>query len=259
MHAHFSTHVYARHSHDAYSFGFTEAGAQRFSCRGGAHTSAAGLLMAFNPDDPHDGRAAADLGYQYRMVHIGPELVREVLSDATGGRGSMPLFTAPVLHDPRLRGTLLRLHTALAGGADPLVRDERLTAAVTAMVRRGASGPVRVAPEAPGGARARAARRARDLLRERCGDQVPAQELADAAGLSRFALYRAFRAEYGMTPSDYQRLLRLRRGRELLAGGVTAAEAAVEAGFADQPHFHRWFVRCYGVTPGTYQRAARTR
>ncbi|MGW7366582.1 AraC family transcriptional regulator [Streptomyces sp. NPDC054841] len=254
MHAHFSTHVYARHSHDAYSFGFTEAGAQRFSCRGGAHTSAAGLLMAFNPDDPHDGRAAAELGYQYRMVHIGPELVRDVLADATGGRGAMPLFTAPVLHDPVLRGTLLRLHTALAGAADPLVRDERLTAAVTAMVRRGASGTVRV-PDAPGGSRARAARRARDLLRERYAEQIPAQWLADAAGLSRFALYRAFRAEYGMTPSDYQRLLRLRRGRELLAGGVTAAEVAAVTGFADQSHFHRWFVRYYGLTPGTYQRA----
>ncbi|MFE7772738.1 AraC family ligand binding domain-containing protein [Streptomyces sp. NPDC057445] len=255
MHAHFHRHVYARHSHDAYSFGFTEAGAQRFSCRGGAHTSAAGLLMAFNPDDPHDGRAAADLGYRYRMVHIGPELVRDVLADATAGHGTLPLFTAPVLHDPVLRGSLMRLHTALAGGADPLVRDERLAAAVTAMVRRGASGAVRVTDVA-GGARSRAARRARELLRERYEEQVPAQWLADAAGLSRFALYRAFRAEYGMTPSDYQRLLRLRRGRELLAGGATAAQAAVESGFADQPHFHRWFMRYYGVTPGAYRRAA---
>ncbi len=27
--------------------------------------------MAFNPDEVHDGRAAAELGYRYRIVHIG--------------------------------------------------------------------------------------------------------------------------------------------------------------------------------------------
>lgn len=57
MHAHFVRHVYHRHSHETYSFGVTEDGAQRFTCRGAAHTSAAGMVMAFNPDDPQIGRA----------------------------------------------------------------------------------------------------------------------------------------------------------------------------------------------------------
>jgi hypothetical protein len=33
MHAHFTKHVYHRHSHESYSFGVTEAGAQAFTCR----------------------------------------------------------------------------------------------------------------------------------------------------------------------------------------------------------------------------------
>lgn len=57
MHAHFERHVYHRHSHESYSFGVTESGAQSFTCRGGAYTSATGMVMAFNPDDPHDGHA----------------------------------------------------------------------------------------------------------------------------------------------------------------------------------------------------------
>ena len=58
MHAHFRGHVYHRHSHDTYSFGVTESGAQAFTCRGAGHVSAAGMVMAFNPDDPHDGHTA---------------------------------------------------------------------------------------------------------------------------------------------------------------------------------------------------------
>ena len=57
MHAHFSSHVYHRHSHESYSFGVTEDGAQAFKCRGSLRTSAAGMVMALNPDDPHDGHA----------------------------------------------------------------------------------------------------------------------------------------------------------------------------------------------------------
>src|SRR5947207_2272996 len=34
LHAHYTTHVYDRHSHDAYVFGVTLEGVQAFNCRG---------------------------------------------------------------------------------------------------------------------------------------------------------------------------------------------------------------------------------
>lgn len=257
MHAHFVRHTFHPHSHDAYSFAVTETGAQRFTCRGAGHTSAAGMVMAFNPDDPHDGESAVELGFTYRIMHIGPDVVRAVLDDVTDGRGALPLFDRPVVDDPVLARALRRLHPALVGDADPLVREERLTAAVEAMVRRNAAGAGAAGARVlPPGVQARAARRVRDLLMADHDRPLTAQELADAAGCSRFALYRAFRTEYGMAPSDFQRLLRLRRARALLVEGRPTAEAATVAGFADQAHFHRWFVRCFGVTPGAFRRAA---
>jgi len=86
MHAHFQRHAYHRHSHETYSFGVTEDGVQSFNCRGSARASAAGMIMAFNPDDPHDGQARDELGFTYRIVHVGPELVTGVLGDITARR-----------------------------------------------------------------------------------------------------------------------------------------------------------------------------
>ncbi|MFJ2772717.1 AraC family ligand binding domain-containing protein [Streptomyces sp. NPDC087300] len=258
MHAHFLDHVYPPHSHDTYSFGITDAGAQRFRCRGASHTSGAGMVMALNPDEAHDGQAAAEVGYQYRIVHIGPSVVREVVADATQGRSAaLPLFVQPVLTDPVLTSALAALHAALAGGADPLVRDERLVAAVTALTRRGAASALPAARELTptDHARGQAARRARALLDETYREPVSAERLAEAAGCSRFALYRAFRATYGLAPSEYQRQLRLRRARALLRTGSTPADAAADAGFADQAHFGRWFHRVYGITPGAFRSA----
>ena len=68
-------------------------------------------------------------------------------------------------------------------------------------------------------------------------------------------MHRAFTHVYGMSPGDYQRQLRLREARSLIAAGRPISEAAAVAGFADQSHLSRWFIRYYGVTPGRYQRA----
>jgi AraC-like DNA-binding protein len=262
MHAHFERHVYHRHSHETYSLGVTDVGAQSFTCRGAAYTSAAGMVMAFNPDDPHDGQATDGFGFTYRMIHIGPELVSAVLADAAGRPVGLPLFAEPVLSDPVLAARLRRLHVALLGDATALRRDELLAGVVLAAARApGASprpaGRPAAAPAEAGPADARrVARRARDLIAGRYRDDLTADDLAAVTGRSRFAVHRAFTRAYGMPPSDYQRQLRLREARALIAAGTPISEAAALAGFADQSHLSRWFVRYYGVTPGRFQHAA---
>jgi AraC-like DNA-binding protein len=254
MHAHFTSHVYHRHSHESYSFGVTETGAQAFTCRHGRHVSARGMVMAFNPDDPHDGHAAVDDGFTYRMVHIGPEF----LASLTGT--PLPLFRSPVIEDPVMAASVRRLHRALTGRASELERYERLAGTARLLVRH-ASGRE---PAWRGADRRvadrRVAARIRELIQDSAGDpgggELTADHLAAAAGCSRYAAYRAFRQAYGLAPSDYQRELRVRTARRLLTAGVEPALAAAEAGFADQAHLTRWFRRYYGVTPGAYRAAA---
>jgi AraC-like DNA-binding protein len=249
MHAHFTGHVYHRHSHETYSFGLTESGAQAFTCRHGRHVSGAGMVMTFNPDDPHDGHAADEGGFTYRMVHIWPEFFATLIGEAS----PLPLFASPVIDDPLVARSLRRLHAALTRPAPELDRYERLTAAARLLIRH-ASGRARPADPADPGARTAA--RIRELIHERyAGADLTADDLGAAAGCSRYAAYRAFTKAYGMAPSDYQRQLRVRTARRLLIQGVTPALAAADAGFADQAHLTRWFHRYYGVTPGAYRAA----
>ncbi|MFD0078680.1 AraC family ligand binding domain-containing protein [Streptomyces sp. NPDC127166] len=252
--ARFDQYAYPMHAHDTYSFGVTDHGAQSFVCRGGRHVSAAGLVMAFNPDNPHDGQSAVRDGYRYRMLHLGEEHVRDVLADATPSTARLPLFATPVVDNPALARAVARLHTAVTENAPRLIVEERLTSAVLLLSRHASTKPT-PAPDRPGRTDLAALDRARGLLRQRFADNISANDLARAAGCSRFTLYRGFRAAYGFAPSDYQRDLRLRRARALLAEGTPPATAAAEAGFADQAHLTRWFTRTYGITPATYRTA----
>ena len=73
------------------------------------------------------------------------------------------------------------------------------------------------------------------------------EALADELGLSERQLRRRFHAAAGYGPKTLQRVLRFRR---FLAGPRDdLARAALEAGYADQPHLAREVAKLAGTTP----------
>jgi AraC-like DNA-binding protein len=97
--------------------------------------------------------------------------------------------------------------------------------------------------------------RAKMYLRERFSAPVSLNELAKAAGLSRFHLLRSFAKQVGMPPHTYQVRLRVERACLLMQAGVAPSNAATAAGFADQSHFTRHFRKVMDITPGRYAHA----
>jgi AraC-like DNA-binding protein len=72
-------------------------------------------------------------------------------------------------------------------------------------------------------------------------------DTADQLGLSARQLRRLVTSAVGLGPKTFQRVLRLQR---FLAHGGPLAEAAADAGYADQPHLTREVTRLCGLPPG---------
>ena len=86
-------------------------------------------------------------------------------------------------------------------------------------------------------------------------ERVTLDELAAVAGVHRAHLVRSFRARYGVSIGVYVRRERIRwAARALRHSDAPLAEIALRAGFADQSHFTRTFVKHMGVSPGRYRR-----
>ncbi|MED7928461.1 helix-turn-helix domain-containing protein [Nonomuraea sp. LP-02] len=86
------------------------------------------------------------------------------------------------------------------------------------------------------------------------------QEAARVLGRSRRHLSGTVRRELGVTPKEYQRLLRFETARGGLvaaarAGAVSLAAVAATSGFADQAHFTREWRVMAGCTPTEWLRA----
>jgi AraC-like DNA-binding protein len=247
-------HVYARHAHDGYAIGVTEWGVQAFRCRGAAHASTAGIVMAFNPDDPHDGHAGDPDGFVYRMLYVTPEAVRNALEDAPERAVTMPFFAAPLVRDETLARLVAQAHSALVTAAPRLEREAAFAAMVRRLARHGGSPDFERRP----GRHDLALGRVRDRLEAEFAEELATGDLAVLAGMSRFQLCRQFHERYGLPPYAYQLRLRLAEARRLLAAGEPAAEVAVAVGFVDQSHLNRRFKGAFGITPVQFARAART-
>lgn len=85
-------------------------------------------------------------------------------------------------------------------------------------------------------------------------EQSSIAELSEDLGLSSRRLEQVFRADVGLTPKAYQRLLRFRRALAHIddAARVGWADFALECGFADQSHFVNEFRAHAGLTPTGY-------
>lgn len=71
----------------------------------------------------------------------------------------------------------------------------------------------------------------------------------DRAGASERTWQRRYRRTVGLTSQQVEQLHRAEHAYVLLQQGVAPAEAAVEAGFADQPHLTRALRLIQGRTP----------
>jgi transcriptional regulator GlxA family with amidase domain len=94
--------------------------------------------------------------------------------------------------------------------------------------------------------------------RERLGEPLGVDRLADRAAMSPRHFARAFTAETGVTPAKAVERLRVEAARERVeAGSEPIDRVAALVGFGDPERMRRAFLRAFGQPPQALRRAAR--
>jgi AraC-like DNA-binding protein len=229
--------------------GVTESGVQVFDYRGTVNASLPGQVTVLYPDEVHNGRAGTGDGFSYRIVYVEPVRLGAAVGEVRGRPSPLPFVRQAVSNNRRLARTISE---AFRAPLDPLAADSLVMELAEGLLEeRGAdlSPPRRVD--------ARAVERARRLLDAAPGRPVRSAELEAATGLTRYDLARQFRIALGTSPHRYHVLRRLQHARAMIQNGHRLADAAAEAGFADQAHFTRAFTSAFGLSPGRYRTLCR--
>lgn len=251
MHASYVTHSFTRHSHDGFAFGVIENGALKFSYRGEKLVASPGCINLVNPDEPHDGYAASEVGWTYRMFYFATEIFQRAADEIGGKSVNLPFFQEGVIDDTDLASEIHSFHIALSGESiGRLEMESRLLHMLVRFIKRHADTSYslqKVGREHP------AVLLAKKMMEDMYYEEISLTELAAESRLSPFHLIRVFKAETGLTPHRYLSQVRVRRAEQLIRGGSGLADAAYGVGFADQSHLNRQFKGITGVTPGAYR------
>jgi AraC family transcriptional regulator, regulatory protein of adaptative response / methylated-DNA-[protein]-cysteine methyltransferase len=88
---------------------------------------------------------------------------------------------------------------------------------------------------------------------ERASDMPSLDELAQAAGMSRFHFHRIFKSITGVTPKAYVAQHRAKRVREELPRSNTVTGAIYDAGFSSNSRFYETSSQTLGMTPTNFR------
>lgn len=239
--AFFSGHGFDWHRHDTYAIGHTLSGVQSFQYRKSLRHSLPGRTLVLHPDEPHDGHAGTEDGFQYRIIYIEPALIQRIL----GGK-PLPFITDGVSTDPRLYAAAAPLLRAMHTPFDTLEEDDLLYDLAHALSAAGGQRRARKTCDY------RAAELARGYIHAHFEHAIALDDLALVCGRDRWSLTRDFRDLYGTSPYRYVTARRLEHCRRLMLAGMPMVDAAIAAGFADQSHMTRHFGATYGMPPGRW-------
>lgn len=91
---------------------------------------------------------------------------------------------------------------------------------------------------------------AAEMLRANTGEMISVDKLAEAVGLSRFALLRSFQRVLGVTPSEFVRAQRRERFRkEVRKPSASVTDAVYAAGFGSSSRLYEGAADALGMRP----------
>jgi AraC-like DNA-binding protein len=245
-----SDHCFPNHCHDYYIFGVMETGAAYCLGKGRDHSIVtSGKIWMLNPGQVHSGMPAANTTMTYCQLNISVDWMHRAAAELHPSDPGLPNLPSVVADVPHVAAAIPVLHRMIAEGMEPLAKQSAAIAVASRLLQ--AVGPfktMRTSCREPG-----ATRRARDYLVAHPETRVSLDELALAAGLSRFHLLRVFKKSTGLTPHQFHLQVRLDRAKSLLLQGESLTGTALATGFSDQSHFTNSFKRFVGATPRQYQ------
>lgn len=223
--------AFPEHFHDHYVIGCLLRGQRAFRMGGRGGKLAGRQIMIINPGQAHSCRPEGKAPASWLALHF----PARVMAAFAGLEGRAPFFKNQILTDEPLLEKLL----ALAENSSAKDAGEFLSG----VCKRAKPIPAwEKSPEAPIGPLHR--------LAERPGGRISLGDLAQKAGMGKFAFLRKFKSETGMSPCRCLEAMRLNLVKKKLMEGWPISGCAQNFGYCDQSHLTRQFTRSFGFTPG---------
>lgn len=235
------THSFPDHFHEEYTIGVSVKGIQKFDIQGKSLVVEPYSIFLIKPHLMHAHSPIADLGWSFKSLYLSTDLMKHLLK----GSVIKKMSDQPILIKD---GTLFKQYMHIH--ANKLMPDEALLAD---FIRQLSGKAIQIADDTASGLPEKIIALKQHLY-EQFNQKLGLKDIAKIYRIDKYQLIRQFKQHLGVTPNTYLTILRIEKARKMLNDGYPIVEAALEAGFYDQSHFHHSFLYYTGVTPGNFNK-----
>lgn len=246
---------YKSHSHPTFSIGAVDCGISRFSSYFAQDQQIqAGSLVIIPAEIEHSCNPLENEVWSYQMMHLDVHWVVQLFSELVEDIEQLypqhvPVLKPQIIHHSDAYQSFTQLNQVLFDSSSSILfKQQKLVEVLSEILLSHFE---------------------LDLLKqsdyfqkylsrmialiERSQHILSLDELSQAVGISRYAIIRLFKNNFGLTPHAYQLNQKINTARHLLKSGQTIVQTAHALGFNDQSHFHHVFKSHTGITPKQFQ------
>lgn len=236
---------YPKHWHEEYQFCLITDGGGELNYRGTRHDTPTSSLFVVHPGEIHSNDTKT--GCSFRTAYVDQVLMAEATASPSG---TAPYFGSSMVFNKEVVQSFYRMHVLAERGIGGLEFEASLVSFAELLALKANFGceivPAKDEPVA--------VKTIQEYIAANYDRSISLRDLASLVELSPFHLSRIFSHSVGIPPHAFQTQVRVSVAKRSLRDGRSVADAAAQAGFSDQSHFHRHFRRLMKVTPGEYLR-----
>lgn len=243
--------LFHKHYHEGLSFAVVTDGIGEFRFQHNSFKVGKGAIIRISPGEIHtSGTSVGHDPLAYRVFYVSPKLVKDLLNQEGYRLKGDLVFKEKVSYDKDFFCNCLQSHINLFETEDLLTQESVFNTLVLKLITRFISPNVKLQKE---NIWPHYLSVIVDYLQANYKEQVSLKDLSTLTGRSPSQILRSFQQYFGISPHAYLINLKIIEAKRLLAEGMSITQTALELGFTDQSHLHRYFQRFNHVTPGNYR------
>jgi AraC-like DNA-binding protein len=246
---------YKSHSHPTFSIGAVDCGISRFSSYfAQEQTIQAGTLVIIPAEIEHSCNPLENQAWSYQMMHLDAHWIAQLFSELVEDIEQfypqrLPLLKPQIINHADVYRLFTGLNQLLFDPSTAiLLKQQKLIEVLSEILLPHFELNI--------------LKQSQYFQKHLCtildyinsNQQILSLEvLSEVVGISRYAIIRLFKNNFGLTPHAYQLNQKVNTARSLLKSGKTIVQIAHDLGFTDQSHFHHAFKSHTGITPKQFQ------